>query len=52
MLIMRHDNETVSTLAEILAECNWSASAHALRSLVHADSGSCPRAWCMRRLRS
>ncbi|MEA2786730.1 MAG: hypothetical protein QOF71_2834 [Candidatus Eremiobacteraeota bacterium] len=39
ILVMRHDNESVLSLADVLAAAGWIASAQAFRALAAADAG-------------
>jgi DNA-binding CsgD family transcriptional regulator len=39
ILVMRHDNDSVVSLADAIAAAGWTASAHAFRALAAADAG-------------
>lgn len=39
ILVMRHENDAVSSLADVLEAAGWNASAHAFRALAAADVG-------------
>jgi DNA-binding CsgD family transcriptional regulator len=40
ILVMRHENDAVVALAEILEKAGWAAAAHAFRALAAADGGN------------
>ena len=44
ILVMRHNNDAVVSLADAIAESGWIASAHAFRALAAADVGDRPAA--------
>ncbi|HWT04393.1 MAG TPA: LuxR C-terminal-related transcriptional regulator [Xanthomonadales bacterium] len=44
ILVMRHDNDSVASLADAMAAAGWIASAHAFRALAAADAGDRPTA--------
>lgn len=39
ILVMRHENDAVLALADVLQDAGWNASAHAFRALAAADTG-------------